>query len=295
MAAECRLGFAFNNPELLSCDGFGSIITPDELRYVYAFGNDLVAPNGQTITDETLQWYIDNSIGSVENDLRIKLKKRVYKYRPTYGTTRDDLSGLEEDVDYEFEDPYDFVRKNYKEFTYIKLRNRPIISVEKAIWNDVQANKILDITEWLKPNYKKGSLEFFPNLGGAEALAAFLGVSSSIDIVTGMRWRNYPDGFQIDYTAGFKTSTVLRKKHPELFTVIGKLAAIMMLSDYGDGKTAAIASSSISLSGLSESVSTTLSATSATFGARILQYTNELKEWFKINKNKYSGFFIGAL
>ena len=76
---ETRKGYAFNNPDFTANGNWGAIITPDELRYVYAFGNELIAPNAQTITDDTLKWYIDNAVGYIEKDLKIKILKKVYK------------------------------------------------------------------------------------------------------------------------------------------------------------------------------------------------------------------------
>ena len=87
-SGETRKGYAFNNPDFTSKGNWGAIIHPDELRYVYAFGNELVAPNSQTITDDTLWWYINNAISHVERDLKIKILKKIYKYRPKRGETR---------------------------------------------------------------------------------------------------------------------------------------------------------------------------------------------------------------
>ena len=67
------------------------------------------------------------------------------------------------------------------------------------------------------------------------------------------------------------------------------------MATYGDGKFAAVASRSVGLAGISESISTTMSATSAAFGARILQYQKEIKEWLAVNKQKYSRTSIGVL
>ena len=64
---------------------------------------------------------------------------------------------------------------------------------------------------------------------------------------------------------------------------------------YGDGKLAAIASRSVNLNSVSESINTTLSATSATFGARIIQYQKEIKAWFAQNRAKYSRTPFGRL
>jgi len=77
--------------------------------------------------------------------------------------------------------------------------------------------------------------------------------------------------------------------------VIRKLAAVTLMNIYGDGKFAAIASRSVNLNSVSESISTTMSATSAAFGARIIQYQKEIKEWFALNSTRYSRTMIGVL
>jgi len=291
--AECRKGYAFNDPDLVSNGGWGAIITPDELRYVYSFGNELVAPNSQVITDDTLKWYIDNAVDACERDLNVKLLKRIYKYRPAFGVVRDDLSG-EEGIDYEWDEPYDFNRKEFNEYIFIKLRHRPVINVQNVKFNDVASNQILDITNWVKINHEKGSLQFFPNQGSLESLPIFLG-QTFLATTFGAGVEYYPDAFSVDFTSGFETVRHLRKKWKEMFSIIGMLAAINLLNDYGDGRAAAIASSSIGLAGVSESYSTTMSATNALFGARIISYREELKRFYKANKNKYGGVLFTAL
>lgn len=295
--AETRLGYAFNNPDNAANDGWGAIITPDELRYVYAFGNELVATNSQFIIPETLQWYIDNSIGRVEKDLKVSLYKRIMKHRPIIlngeEIPRTDLEG-EEEIDYFWEDPYDFDRKNFTEFIYFKLRRRPVLSVEKVEFRDPTGNLVADMTSWKKVNYPMGSVEFFPHAGAMAKIPLYTGGNYFMSPLKWM-WDHYPDAFYIDYTVGFQSARHLRKKHPELFDVIGKLAAICLLNDFGDGKSAAVASTSLGLDGISESLSTTQSATNALFGARILQFQKDLSLFYKENKNKYSGVLIGAL
>jgi hypothetical protein len=299
MAEETRLGFAFNNPDYEANDGWGAIITPDELRYVYAFGNELVATNSQFIIPETLQWYIDNAIGKVERDLKVSLYKRIYKHRPVFiNGVEQERTDLEDagtpEIDYFWEDPYDWDRKNFTEFIYIKLRNRPILSVEKVDFRDPTGNIITEMTSWRKVNHPMGSIEFFPHAGALARLPMYAGGNFFMSPV---RWvyDRFPDGFYIDYTAGFESAEHLRKKYPELFGVVGMLAGISLLNDFGDGKSAAVASTSLGLDGISESLSTTQSATNALFGARILQFQKQLKDFYKENKNKYCGMHIGAL
>jgi hypothetical protein len=101
-------------------------------------------------------------------------------------------------------------------------------------------------------------------------------------------WRifggRYPDAFEFDYTTGYKTAEFVPD---DLRGVIGKWAVIKALASIGDGLLAGFSSQSVSLDGLSESFSSTQSATSAYFGARIIQYKDEIKQWLKDNRNKY--------
>jgi len=292
---ESRKGYGFNNPDLTSNGGWGAILTPDELRWIYSFGNELVAPNYQTITDETLKWYIDTAIANIERDLNVTLMKRIYKYRPIQGQTRIDLGDAEPGVDFEWDEPYDFDSKMMEEYLYITLRHRPILTLDAAEWKDMTGATVTPILDWARVNYEKGSLQFFPTGGSLASLPLSMGIGLNLfGRVTGGRGK-YPDAFYFDYTAGFATVAHLWKKWSELFMVVGKLAAINLLNDYGDGRSPGLASSSVSLSGISESYSTTQSATNALYGARLIAFSKELSEWYKRNKNKYGGVLFGVL
>jgi hypothetical protein len=294
--SDTRKGFAFKNPDITANDGWGAIITPDELRYIYGFGNDLVAPNSASITDDVLEcFYIRNAIANVERDLNVKFQKRVYKHRDIPGQAARDLSGygtLYED--YEWEEPYDFSAKEYQEYIFIKLRKKPILSVESASFRDVSGGLITDLMQWIRINHMKGSVEFFPNEGSFALYAGAIGKIPLVRSVLEGRGR-YPDAYFIDYTAGFESVEAFRKTWPELTQIVGQLAAINMLNDYGDGKTPGLASSSIGLAGISESFGTTQSATNALFGARILQFEKQIKNFYDNNKLKYAGMRLGAL
>jgi len=296
-SGETRKGYAFNNPDFTSKGNWGAIIHPDELRYVYAFGNELVAPNFQTITDETLWWYIDNAVASLEKDLNVTIMKRIYRYRPAPDEDRTtELASLgTAGIDYEWTEPYDYDVRLVRQYMYIKLRKRPIISLDKALWRDPTGGNVADILSWAKINYEKGSLEFFPSAGSLASLPLSYGLGMGLLTRTSRGNQRYPDAFFLDYTVGLESVKHLKKKWPELFAVVGMLSAINLLNDYGDGRSPGLASSSVSLAGISESFSTTQSATNALFGARILNFEKQLKLFYKNNKNKYSGLLIGSL
>jgi len=293
---DFRKGFAYNNPELLANDGFGSILTPDELRYVYAFGNRLIAgTTGETIPDSVLQWYIDKAVAAVEKDLNYKIIKQFiytdFRVGPSKRTEVDpsQIDYLDPAVlatqNYLWEDPYDFDYEQFRQYLRIKLRYFPINSVTKFLFKDPTGKNLFDLSQFVRPNrFIDGSIEVFPSV-----LNAFYTPGMFFDprfwgyIVNG----RYPDGWVVDYSVGFDNVLEFKKRNYELFDLIGKLAAINLLSDYGDGKTSSLASSSVSLSGISESLSTTMSATSAAFGARIIAYRADIKYFWEHNRKKY--------
>lgn len=103
---------------------------------------------------------------------------------------------------------------------------------------------------------------------------------------------DYPDAYHIDYTTGFKNAELIPD---DLRDIIGKIATLKMLNVIGDGLLAGFSSSSLSLDGMSESFSSTQSATSAYYGARIKVYQDEIKEYIDENRNKYGNFRLGSI
>ena len=98
--------------------------------------------------------------------------------------------------------------------------------------------------------------------------------------------------YLIDYDAGFETSDDIPQ---DLREIIAKQAAVSLLNIIGDGLMSGFSSSSLSMDGLSESFSSTQSATSAYFGARIKEYKDDISSYIKQNKYKFANMPIGSL
>ena len=96
----------------------------------------------------------------------------------------------------------------------------------------------------------------------------------------------------LDYDSGYENC---QDVPDDIRYIVRLLAACTLMNIYGDGKFAAIASRSVSLNSVHESIGTTLSATSAAFGARLIEYRKEIKGWFDQNRAKYSRTIIGTL
>jgi hypothetical protein len=98
--------------------------------------------------------------------------------------------------------------------------------------------------------------------------------------------------YAVDYDAGFESAADVPY---DLRDAIGKKAAISILNVIGDGLMSGFSSSSLSMDGMSESFSSTQSATSAYFGARIKVYTEELEKYYVENLRKFGFMQVGVL
>ena len=306
---ETRTGFAFNNPNTTSnyhAPAWGLLVTADELRYDELFGNALIAEaDSQSITDDQLLDYARLAIRYMEVELNIDILPRRIRYED--GISEDGSVDTRTDFDdtaylakmdrkqqhelYIREQGYSFnVISARKEFR-VKLRRRPVRDLLTAQFVDPYfGNTIINLMPYriVKKGFT-GVCYFRPRILRSR--------SNTFQYM----WESYIKSpynrslqriFLLDYETGYENCLDV----PDEFrNIIKKLAAVTLMNIYGDGKLAAIASRSVNLNSVSESISTTLSATSATFGARIIQYQKEIKEWFKQNRSKYSRTTIGRL
>jgi len=309
VCAESRQGFAFNNPDIDSnylAPGFGRLVHPDELRYDELFGNPLIAEaDSQTITDDQLGDYERIAIAYLERELNIDILPRLIRYDDPIGETGS------ADVRTDIDDTAYLSKMNRKQKTElyirevvyplrviparnecrIKLRRRPVRDVLTANFVDpFLSQTIMDLMPFriVKKGFT-GVCYFRPRrLSSRTNNFYYLWNNYLIS----PQYKDLQNIFLIDYTTGYENC---QDVPDELRNIVKKLAACTLMNIYGDGKLAAIASRSVNLNSVSESISTTLSATSATFGARIIQYQKEIKAWFAQNRSKYSRTMIGKL
>jgi len=257
--------------------------TSDDIRYTYMFGIDMTAQNGQEFEDDAFDFYINASVEEFERYLGIVIKRRRIITQPSDTLVR--AKAWTESCDYTHEDdPYPFDASTWRDgYGQLQLQHYPVISIATAkLYTETDA-EILDLldSEWLRLDKKSGLLSFFPKTG-VETVGPFIQGGMYLRTLYN---RGYPHGFKFDYDAGYSDSDHVPE---DLRQNVLKFASIMALASVGDGLLAGFSSSSISLDGLSESFSSTQSATSAYFGARISQYSKEIIEFLKRNRYKYS-------
>jgi hypothetical protein len=310
MTCTNLIGFAFNNPDLTSdyhAPKWGLLVSPHDLRYDELFGNPLIAEaDSFALTDEQLLDYARTAIAWMERELNIDILPRLIRYRDDIDgngneVARTDIddsaylstlrTGKQKKELYIREAGYGYKIIQARHEARIKLRRRPVRNVLTAKFRTPYiGTSVIDLMPYrmVKKDFT-GVLNFRPNntplktLGWDQIWQTYL---------LAPYLRDLQDIFLIDYTTGYENA---EEVPDELRWIIKKLAAITLMAIYGDGKFAAVASRSVSLNSVSESISTTMSATSAAFGARILQYQKEIKTWLATNKQKYARPSIGSL
>jgi len=307
---ETRIGSSFNNPDTSSsflAPKWGTILTCDELRYSLLYGNPLIAEaDSSTITDDMLNDYVRVSIGYLERELNIHILPRLIRFddpigedgTPIIRTDINDTAYLstlktrkQQTLLYLREQGYPYRVIAMRHECFVKLRHRPVRDVLTANFVDpFYGNTIIDLMPYriVKKNMS-GICYFRPRQLTARSqtfqyiFQQYLVNPYMVDL---------QDIFRIDYTTGYENS---QDVPDDLRYILQKISSITLMAIFGLGKIAGIASRSVSLNSVSESISTTQSATSSYFGSTIFQYQKEIKEWFAQNRSKYSRTIIGKL
>jgi hypothetical protein len=273
-----KIGWSFANYSIPEGE-FGEVLAADDLRYTFLWGVPFTSSRGEEFTDDQIRFHINSAVREFELALNLTILKRKIVCQDDY------VEGSQYD---EFEDPYAYHRHHWNAGGRINLRRRPIISVEDiSLWT-ITGQKIIDLKDWLRVDHSKGVVHFYPKSGPAGVMRVSPAFLSTNYLAT----RDYPHAYRVSYTAGYASAA---KVPPELREIIGKAAACKLLNIIGDGLISGFASSSLSMDGLSESISTTQSATNAYYGARIGVYLKDIEAFIKANRNKYKTLTLGSI
>jgi hypothetical protein len=274
------IGYMYGNyhaPE----GSWGEILTPDDLRG-YLWGVDFRASNGASFTDEQIRFFIKGAVDLVERELKITIKKTRIICEP-------DRRGLQQGLDYDVEESYyTYKRERVQRNGMIKTRQRPVRSVSRL---DLLSRneKVTSLLNAYTLDKNKGLIKFFnrpPKI--SDSLRA---VETAI-YPYGAEMRDNNLFYAIDYVAGYENSDQVPA---DLREIIGKIAAISLLNIIGRGLMSGFSSSSLSMDGVSESFSSTQSATSAYYGADIKEYKDDIANYIAANKLKFGHITMGVL
>jgi hypothetical protein len=256
-----------SEPRLGDDPATDNIMTASDLQNIYLIGIDLTDDAGNPFPDIHYQWSIRWAINWVEHLLDIVIRE----------TNKVEL--------------YDYHRGDYLNWTIIQLRESPIVRVNtvKVMWPSGTA--VIEFpADWIQARLDDGIVNIVPTSGTLSQVLLTAGGSFLPLVASGRDF--VPNIIEVDYDAGFAAGDV----PIAIRDVIGKLAAINPLHIAGDLIVGAgIASKSVSIDGLSQSVNTTSSATNAGYGARIINYLKELKQQVPVLRSYYKGMRLTAL
>ncbi len=254
--------------------------TPKEIRSRWCFGLPLAKEDGQPMTDPDIQAFIDAKVDEMERRIGIPLKPTVIASNP-------EARGLVKGVDYDKEEPpYDYEVRKWMNYGFLQLRERPVQKVtgfrlvlpNGLVIVDFMAND--SRKKWVKLYPDAGQIHLVPYAGDPTLFAMMGGSQSGYPFVTGTINSNLPQMIEVDYVAGYELGAIPR----DIRDMVAKMTAVEILGIAGDAVLVGISSMSTSIDGLSESLSTTASATSATYGAHIKQFQDEIDAYFDPRK-----------
>ncbi|EKR71863.1 hypothetical protein [Leptospira noguchii] len=276
--------------------GWGCLIHPDEFRRIMFIGNEpLLTTRGTQLEDFQLKNWVDQTVLAFGQEIDWDIYPRLFRARPLPGQKgRIDLetkNGRIEDYA-EWDDTYDFDPSKSDNF-FLKLRRKNICRLHRWVLTfPYNGSTILNLTEKANIQFKTGILRAvytkvpWGNIGFStqSGIQGYRFLNQNIS--------NLPGAYQVDYTTGYDHASRVPR---ELKDQILKYFLISVLSSYGEGIIGGISNYSTSVGVISESIGTSMSAENSIFGARIKQLTNELNNWWKKSKIRYTGITFGAL
>ncbi len=249
----------------------GLVLSPEEVREKYMWGVSVKDGNGTEIPDSVLEAYIREAQTELSNFLNLKIEKQV----------------IVETLDFRQED---FRRWGYVHCTY------PVICPLTLTGFLNTVKQITYPPEWLSSRKINNSGElhhrnlYVVPAGNSTAHSSAVIYSGIIPQLGVIGSSHIPNFWEVKYVTGFDRAP------KDIIAAIGKMASINMFHIAGDLILGAgIASFSLGIDGLSQSISTTSSATNAGYGARILGYVNDLKRNTPQLKDYYRGFSFGVI
>jgi hypothetical protein len=236
---------------------YEQIMTIKELKEIYIWGQDpaFIAEDGRFQPDYAFAFAVKTGIAKVEMKIGIRILPTV----------------LVDKHDYMRE--HGIGRGNYLQF---HLDEFPIVGTPVARTNFPGSPKQEFPETWLRFNKETGDLFIVPD-----------GSANPTPITAPLSGKSFiPDAFEVEYAAGFQPGKV----PADLMDAIGMEASFQPFNVGGDlVGGAGLAGSSLSLDGLSQSITTTNSSTNAGFGARLLVYGKQLKDYYNTAIPFYRG------
>lgn len=266
---------AQSDPEPGEPDAALQILSVNELKTNYLYGLDLTDDAGRPYPDSLYAFFIRSAVSWLEHKLDIPIRRTEVE-----------------------DERHDYFREDYDKYLWFETDLYPVIGITQVrlVLPGEQQVQLFQ-KDWIHIDRHSGQIQLVPGPGAA-GVVLFGATGFWFPLMRGMnRW--VPDVFRVTYTAGFGNPTPdqvsppdprLNKQAEVIRELVGKIASFGPLNIAGDLLGGAgIASQSISIDGLSQNFNTTSSATSAGYGARLIQYRQEIKDQVPTLKGYYKG------
>lgn len=252
---------SLSDPQQGEQDAALSVLSVEELKTNFLFGVDTSDDQGTQFPNSMYEFYIKSAVSFLETKLDVPIRPK---------TIVDEL--------------HDYYHGDYRQHMALFLDQYPVISIESVRLQLPGASEpnITYPASWISVQKDNGHVHIIPGSGGLQAMG--FGYS--------MMNRDFiPDCFRVSYTAGFELG-----KCPDMIReLVGKIASYGPLNVAGDlVGGAGLAGSSLSIDGLSQSITTTNSSTNAGFGARLLMYRKEVKDQLEVAQRYYKGLRLSV-
>lgn len=235
----------------------GLVISVAELWELFLYGIKIQGGEGSNFSDESMRFYLVAAQREIENYYNLKFIKQLADQTITY------------------------YRTDYWQTFPILQTNYPVREPLSMIGMLNKMEQIVYPQGWLFCEYDtlmgqgKRRISVVPTGSSTQGNAEIIltGITSQVGM---QRFNMIPDYWRIQYITGWD----IDQMPMDLINVVGMVASFGPLGIAGDLilGSAGIASQSLSIDGLSQSISTTASATNAGYGARLIQYEKQIKE-----------------
>ncbi len=239
------------------------VMSPFDLLDTYFYGIDTRAKDGSVIPDHVYRSFILSAQQEIEKYLAIKILPQVVEESHNYYGDDWKAWGLI-NTSYPVNAPISLVGYYGSQEHF---RVEPSWLVSKRSSDDLFHRAI-----WMLPN-GMGSINYNPLITGGAQLT--LNRMSGFEV---------PAYWRVRYVTGFNVIPM------DLVNMVGMLASMSVFNLLGDIILGAgIASQSIGIDGLSQSISTTSSAENSGYSARISMYMKQMKDTLPRLKEHYTG------
>ena len=236
----------------------GLVFSVADIWSMYLYGIAIEGGQGSSFSNEAIRRYIEMAQKQVENWFNLRFCKQLVDQTITY------------------------YRSDYWQQFPILQTNYPVRIPLSMIGMLNKMEQIIYPQGWLFCEYDtamnqgKRRISVVPTgssttQGNAQIILT--GITSQVGM---QRFDYIPDYWRVQYITGWD----IDEMPMDLLNIVGMLATFGPLNIAGDLVLgiAGVSSQSLSIDGLSQSIGTTASATSAAYSARLTQYQKEIKE-----------------